>query len=66
MLILEIPTTLIDYDSLDNRFAELMVDMINRLLFEVFAACAEFEMEKREKRQLTTVCCVIRSSYMSS
>lgn len=51
MLILEIPTTLIDYDSLDNRFAELMVDMINRLLFEVFAACAEFEMEKREKRQ---------------
>ena len=51
VLILEIPTTLIDYDSLDNRFAELMVDMINRLLFEVFAACAEFEMEKREKRQ---------------
>ena len=46
---MEIPTTLIDYDSLDNRFAELMVDMINRLLFEVFAACAEFEMEKREK-----------------
>lgn len=52
MLILEIPTTLIDYDSLDNRFAELMVDMINRLLFEVFAACAEFEMEKREKKDL--------------
>ena len=27
------------------------MDMINNLLLEVFAACAEFEMEKREKRQ---------------
>ena len=29
----------------------IMMDMINNLLLEVFAACAEFEMEKREKRQ---------------
>ena len=51
VLILEIPTTLIDYESLDNWMAEFMMDMINNLLLEVFAACAEFEMEKREKRQ---------------
>lgn len=51
VLILEIPTTLIDYDAMDNTLAEFMMDMINNLLLEVFAACAEIEMEKREKRQ---------------
>ena len=33
------------------RICRIMMDMINNLLLEVFAACAEFEMEKREKRQ---------------
>lgn len=48
---MKIPTTLIEYELLDNRMAEFMMDMVNNLLLEVFAACAEFEMEKREKRQ---------------
>lgn len=48
---MEIPTTLIDYELLDNRMAEFMMGMVNNLLLEVFAACAEVEMEKREKRQ---------------
>ncbi|MCB5563278.1 hypothetical protein LIP72_13230 [Mediterraneibacter faecis] len=42
---------MIDYDAMDNTLAEFMMDMINNLLLEVFAACAEIEMEKREKRQ---------------
>lgn len=51
VMILDIPTTLIDYSLMGNQLAEFMMDMINNLLIEVFAACAEFEMEKREKRQ---------------
>lgn len=51
VMILDIPTTLVDYSIMGNQLAEFMMDMINNLLIEVFAACAEFEMEKREKRQ---------------
>lgn len=51
VLILDIPTTLIDYSSLDNKIAEFMMEMINNLLIEVYAATAEMEMDKREKRQ---------------
>ena len=51
VMILEIPTTLIDYSDKDNAVAKMMIGMVNNVLIEVFASFAEAEMEKREKRQ---------------
>ena len=50
-MILEIPTTLIDFSSLGNDLAKLVVETINNVLREIYAAGAEAEMEKRIKRQ---------------
>ena len=51
IMILEIPTTLIDFSSLGNDLAKLVVETINNVLIEIYAAGAEAEMEKRIKRQ---------------
>ena len=48
---MEIPTTLIDFSSLGNDLAKLVVETINNVLIEIYAAGAEAEMEKRIKRQ---------------
>lgn len=45
--VLEIPTTLMDIDTRN----EWVLDMINKILIEVYASLAEQEMEKRIKRQ---------------
>lgn len=45
--ILEIPTTLMDIDPQNDW----VLDMINKILIEVYASLAEQEMEKRTKRQ---------------
>lgn len=47
MRILEIPTTLMDIDPQNDW----VLDMINKILIEVYASLAEQEMEKRVKRQ---------------
>lgn len=47
MRILEIPTTLMDIDPQNDW----VIDMINKILIEVYASLAEQEMEKRDKRQ---------------
>ncbi len=52
VMILEIPTTLIDYSKLDNNLAKMMMETINNLLIEMYATFAHAEMEKRERRQL--------------
>ena len=51
IMILEIPTTLIDFSSLGNDLAKLVVETINNVLIVIYAAGAEAEMEKRIKRQ---------------
>ncbi|MDO0823092.1 recombinase family protein [Desulfosporosinus nitroreducens] len=55
MMILEIPTSLIDYSSLNNDkdqdMASMMMDTINNMLVEMYATFAHAEMQKREKRQ---------------
>lgn len=51
VIILEIPTTQLDLTKFDNTLAELIMEMINNLLIEVYAVFAEAEMEKKEKRQ---------------
>lgn len=51
VMILEIPTTLADYSTMDNNLAKMILETINNMLIEMYAAFAEAEIEKKEKRQ---------------
>ena len=51
VMILEIPTTLVDYSTLDDTMANMIMQTINRMLVEMYATFAHAEMMKREKRQ---------------
>ena len=51
LMILEIPTTLVDYSTLDNTMANMIMETINNMLVEMYATFAHAEMLKREKRQ---------------
>jgi DNA invertase Pin-like site-specific DNA recombinase len=50
-MILEIPTTLIDYSAMDNAMSNMIMETINNMLIEMYATFAHAEMLKREKRQ---------------
>lgn len=49
--ILELPTTLMDISKLDNAMARMLMETINNMLIELYAAIAQAEIEKKEKRQ---------------
>ena len=49
--ILDVPTTLIDFDAYGNEVANAMMDMINNLLVEVMATISENERIKIKQRQ---------------
>lgn len=51
VMVLELPTTLIDLSQMDNALARLMIETINNVLIEIYASLAQAEMEKKEKRQ---------------
>jgi DNA invertase Pin-like site-specific DNA recombinase len=51
VMILELPTTLVDMNSLGNDMAKMMMETINNMLIELYASLAEGEMHKRVKRQ---------------
>jgi len=51
IMILEIPTTLIDYSKLENTMANMIIETINNMLIEMYCAFAHAEMMKRELRQ---------------
>jgi len=51
VMILELPTTLIDYSKLDNTMASMLMETINNMLIEMYATFAHAEMIKRELRQ---------------
>lgn len=51
VMILEIPTTLQDFSSMDNDMARMIMDTINNMLIELYATMAQAELEKKEKRQ---------------
>lgn len=51
VMILEIPTTLVDYSSMADEMASMMMATINNMLIEMYATFAHAEMQKREKRQ---------------
>ena len=50
VMILELPTTLIEVDT-SNPFYSLILDTIQNMLIELFACFAEAELEKKNKRQ---------------
>lgn len=49
--VLELPTTLIDLSGMDNAMAKMILETINNMLIELYAAMAQAEIEKKEKRQ---------------
>ncbi len=49
--ILELPTTLMDISKLDNMMAQMLMETVNNMLIELYAAMAQAEIEKKEKRQ---------------
>lgn len=51
IMILEIPTTLVDYSDMGNELMRLMLETVNNMLIEMYTALAQAEMEKKEKRQ---------------
>lgn len=51
VMILELPTTCQDFSKLDNDMAKMLMETINNMLIELYAAMAQSEIEKKEKRQ---------------
>ncbi|MDO5785696.1 MAG: recombinase family protein [Eubacteriales bacterium] len=51
LMVLELPTTLIDLSAMGNEMASLMMECINNLMVELYASMAQAEIEKKEKRQ---------------
>ena len=51
LMVLELPTTLIDLSKLDNTMAQMMMETINNMMLELYASMAQAEIEKKEKRQ---------------
>lgn len=51
VMILEIPTTLQDVSKMDNGMAKMILETVNHMLIELYAAMAQAEVEKKEKRQ---------------
>lgn len=51
LMVLELPTTLMDMSHMDNALAQMMLETINNMMLELYASMAEAEMEKKEKRQ---------------
>ena len=45
--ILELPTTLMDISKLDNAMARMLMETINNMLIELYAAMAQAEIEKK-------------------
>lgn len=51
VMILEIPTTLIDYGKMENLLPTMIMETVNNMLIEMYSVFAQAEIEKKEKRQ---------------
>ena len=51
VMVLELPTTLIDLSAMENSIARMMLETINNMMIELYASMAQAEIEKKEKRQ---------------
>ena len=51
VMVLELPTTLLNLSDMDNSMARMMLETINNMMIELYASMAQAEIEKKEKRQ---------------
>lgn len=51
IMILEIPTTLMNLDSLHDDLGRMLLETITNMMIEIYATFAEAEVHKRERRQ---------------
>ena len=51
VMVLELPTTLIDFSIMDNNMSKVMLETINNMMIELYASIAQAELEKKRKRQ---------------
>ena len=51
IMVLEIPTTLVDFSTMENSMSAMLLATINTVIIEVYAAMAQAELEKNKKRQ---------------
>ena len=51
VMILELPTTLINLSTIDNDVAQMMINTINNMLIELYSSLAHAEYLKKKKRQ---------------
>lgn len=51
VMVLELPTTLLSLEDMDNSMAKMMLETVNNMMIELYASMAQAEMEKKEKRQ---------------
>lgn len=50
LMVLEIPTTLVELPN-DNNISTMILETINNMLIEMYASFAQAELDKKEKRQ---------------
>lgn len=51
VMVLELPTTLLPIEEMENGMSKMMLETINNMMIELYASMAQAEMEKKEKRQ---------------
>ena len=51
VMILDIPTTLIDLSNMGDDLAKLVIDTINNIIIELYATLAQAELEKKDRRR---------------
>lgn len=51
LMVLELPTSLLDVSCMENSMAQMMLECIGNMMLELYASMAQAEMEKKEKRQ---------------
>ncbi len=51
VMILELPSTLLDFSNMEDEMAKLFTEMITNMLIELYASLAQAELQKKKKRQ---------------
>lgn len=51
IMVLELPTTLIDLSAMDNSVSAMMLECINNMMLELYTSMAQAEINKKDKRQ---------------
>ena len=51
LMVLELPTTLMEFEQMDNDMSKMMLETINNMMLELYASMAQAEIDKKEIRQ---------------